>query len=80
MQTRSADPGLRQQCTCVLDDAAAAGITVLRLWAFADGPQWNALQVNGHITDSKRETERMNEDARLLIAPDQLCAASKGIG
>jgi hypothetical protein len=64
----------------VLDDAAAAGITVLRLWAFADGPQWNALQVNGHITDSKRETERMNEDARLLIAPDQLCAASKGIG
>ena len=29
----------------VLDDCAASGLTVLRTWAFADGPdQWNALQ------------------------------------
>lgn len=44
LQTRAADPGLRHECTRVLDDAAAAGITVLRLWAFADGDEWNALQ------------------------------------
>lgn len=31
----------------MLDDAAAAGITVLRTWAFADGEQWGALQVGG---------------------------------
>ncbi|KAL4858577.1 Mannan endo-1 [Chlorella vulgaris] len=51
--TRSADPGLRQQCTCVLDDAAAAGITVLRLWAFADGPQWNALQPSPGVFEER---------------------------
>lgn len=30
----------------MLDDAAEAGLSVVRCWAFADGPQWNALQVN----------------------------------
>jgi mannan endo-1,4-beta-mannosidase len=43
--TRAADPATRHECTAVLDDAAAAGITVLRTWAFADGEQWSALQV-----------------------------------
>jgi hypothetical protein len=31
----------------VLNDAAAAGLTVLRCWAFCDGEdQWNALQAS----------------------------------
>ena len=45
VQTRAADPGLRHECSTVLDDAAAAGLNVVRCWAFADGEQWNALQV-----------------------------------
>jgi hypothetical protein len=46
LQTRAAETGLHHECTAVLDDAAAAGLTVVRLWAFADGAdQWNALQV-----------------------------------
>lgn len=44
-QTRAADHATSHECTAVLDDAAAAGITVLRAWAFADGEQWGALQV-----------------------------------
>lgn len=46
VQTRSADLGLRHECTTALDDAAAAGLTVVRCWAFCDGAQWNALQVS----------------------------------
>ncbi len=42
--TRAADPGLQQQVLEVLDDAKAAGLTVVRTWAFNDGPEWNALQ------------------------------------
>lgn len=42
--TRAADPSTVQDVSSVLDEAAAAGLTVVRLWAFADGEQWNALQ------------------------------------
>ncbi len=35
-------------CSCcapqVLDQAKAAGLTVIRTWAFCDGAEWNALQ------------------------------------
>lgn len=44
LMTRAADPGLRQQVLEVLDDAKAVGLTVVRTWAFNDGPEWNALQ------------------------------------
>lgn len=44
LMTRAADPGLQQQVLEVLDDAKAAGLTVVRTWAFNDGPEWNALQ------------------------------------
>ncbi|KAA6412341.1 MAG: mannan endo-1 [Trebouxia sp. A1-2] len=44
LMTRAADPGLQQQVLEVLDDAKAAGLTVIRTWAFNDGPEWNALQ------------------------------------
>ena len=42
--TRAADPSTVADVTSVLDAAAAAGLTVIRLWAFADGEQWGALQ------------------------------------
>ena len=44
MQTRGADPGLRHEVTGVLDGMKAAGLTVVRTWAFNDGKEWNALQ------------------------------------
>jgi len=44
LMTRAPDPGLQQQVLEVLDDAKAAGLTVVRTWAFNDGPEWNALQ------------------------------------
>ena len=44
LMTRAADPGLQQQVLEVLDDAKSAGLTVVRTWAFNDGPEWNALQ------------------------------------
>ena len=44
-QTRTADPALVHEVLGALDDAAEAGLTVVRCWAFADGmAQWNALQ------------------------------------
>jgi hypothetical protein len=47
VQTRAADPAVQHEVTEVLDAAAAAGLTVLRLWAFNDGAdQWNALQTS----------------------------------
>ncbi|PRW56628.1 Mannan endo-1,4-beta-mannosidase 1 [Chlorella sorokiniana] len=51
--TRAADPATRHECTAVLDDAAAAGITVLRTWAFADGEQWSALQTRPGVYEER---------------------------
>ena len=45
-QTRGADPGLRHEVTGVLDAMQAAGLTVVRTWAFNDGKEWNALQTS----------------------------------
>lgn len=54
LQTRGADPSLRHECTAVLDAAAAAGLTVIRTWAFCDGPsQWNALQPAPGVLDER---------------------------
>ncbi|KAL3156379.1 hypothetical protein ABBQ38_000693 [Trebouxia sp. C0009 RCD-2024] len=44
LMTRAAEPSLRQQVLDVLDDAKAAGVRVVRTWAFNDGKEWNALQ------------------------------------
>lgn len=44
LMTRAAEPTLRQQVLDVLDDAKAAGVRVVRTWAFNDGQEWNALQ------------------------------------
>lgn len=44
LMTRAAEPSLRQQVLEVLDDAKAAGVRVIRTWAFNDGQEWNALQ------------------------------------
>ena len=44
LMTRAAEPNLRQQVLEVLDDAKAAGVRVIRTWAFNDGQEWNALQ------------------------------------
>ena len=44
--SRAADPGCRPMVEATLDALPAApGLTVVRCWAFGDGPaQWNALQ------------------------------------
>lgn len=44
LMTRAADAGLKQQVLEVLDDVKAAGVSVVRTWAFNDGAEWNALQ------------------------------------
>ena len=42
---RAADPKTRCEVTEVLDGAVALGVTVVRAWAFSDGPsQWNAFR------------------------------------
>lgn len=53
LMTRAADPATQHECTAVLDDAAAAGITVLRTWAFADGEQWGALQTRPGVFEER---------------------------
>ena len=42
--TRAADTSLQPQVLEILDDAQAAGLSVIRTWAFNDGQAWNALQ------------------------------------
>ncbi|KAF8058333.1 MAN1 [Scenedesmus sp. PABB004] len=42
--TRAADPGCRPLVLDTLDAAAKLGFTVLRIWAFNDGPGWMSLQ------------------------------------
>jgi mannan endo-1,4-beta-mannosidase len=44
VQTRAANPGTRQMVSDTLDGLLALGLTVIRTWAFNDGPQWMALQ------------------------------------
>jgi hypothetical protein len=44
LQTRSADPGCRPMVLQTLDAAQALGFTVVRIWAFNDGPGWMSLQ------------------------------------
>lgn len=51
LMTRAADSGLQQQVLEVLDDAKSIGLSVIRTWAFNDGPEWNALQpAPGHMS------------------------------
>ncbi|KAL4532417.1 hypothetical protein Ndes2526B_g08318 [Nannochloris sp. 'desiccata'] len=51
LMTRAADPSTLPDVISVLDDLQAAGITVVRTWAFADGPQWSALQPSPGVFD-----------------------------
>ena len=59
----------------MLDDLAAAKITVVRTWAFADGPgQWNALQPRPGVFEERifRALDRLIVEAarrniRLLL-------------
>lgn len=45
LMVRAADPLGRPEVDEVLDKAASLGATVLRTWAFSDGPtSWRALQ------------------------------------
>ena len=32
--------------SCICRESEQLGLTVLRTWAFADGPQWNSIQPN----------------------------------
>ncbi|KAF6255331.1 glycoside hydrolase superfamily [Scenedesmus sp. NREL 46B-D3] len=42
--TRAADPGCRPMVLQTLDAMQALGFTVVRIWAFNDGPGWMSLQ------------------------------------
>jgi mannan endo-1,4-beta-mannosidase len=53
LMTRAAEKGTMADAAAVLDDLAAAGVTVVRTWAFADGPQWNALQPEPGVYDER---------------------------
>lgn len=54
LMTRAADPNTRGDVITVLDDLEAAGVTVVRTWAFNDGPdQWNALQPSPGVFDER---------------------------
>eukprot|EP00775_Hariotina_reticulata_P002092 gene2092-2410_t len=44
LQTRSADEGCRAMVLQTLDAIQATGFTVVRIWAFNDGPGWMSLQ------------------------------------
>lgn len=44
LQTRAADPGCRPMVLQTLDAMQALGFTVVRIWAFNDGPGWMSLQ------------------------------------
>ncbi|CAK0785738.1 hypothetical protein CVIRNUC_008949 [Coccomyxa viridis] len=47
MPTYAADPNLNertQDVDVVFAESEQLGLTVLRTWAFADGPQWNSIQ------------------------------------
>ena len=83
LQTRAADAGLRHECTAVLDDAAAAGITVIRTWAFADGPDlWNALQVAAFCRAWRPSTLQVGNSstlpAHICLLPHTVSAAAAG--
>jgi len=43
-QTRAASEGTRKMAEETLDQIEKLGFTVIRVWAFNDGPGWNALQ------------------------------------
>ncbi len=67
-QTHSADVAQRRLVLEVLDDAKQLNLTVLRCWAFCDGPdEWNALQPEpgaGTFSERKAGSERSTEHAR----------------
>jgi hypothetical protein len=44
LQTRSADAGCRPMVLQTLDAIQSLGFTVVRIWAFNDGPGWMSLQ------------------------------------
>ncbi|MFS7983716.1 putative mannan endo-1,4-beta-mannosidase [Helianthus anomalus] len=46
MMNVAADPSQRYKVSQVLQDAANAGLSVCRTWAFADGGGYNALQIS----------------------------------
>ena len=52
MMTVAADPSKRHQVTEVFRDASAAGMSVCRTWAFADGSS-NALQLSPGTYDER---------------------------
>ena len=54
LQTRAADKETLEQVTSVLEDLSRSGVSVVRTWAFADGPdEWNALQPAPHFFDER---------------------------
>lgn len=53
MLTRAGDEHLRHEVTEVMDGMVAAGLTVLRFWAFCDGERWNSLQHSPGVFDER---------------------------
>lgn len=52
LMTVAADPSMRYKVTEVFRDASAAGMSVCRTWAFADGGS-NALQISPGTYDER---------------------------
>ena len=54
LQTRAADKETLGQVESVLKDLSHSGVSVVRTWAFADGPdEWNALQPAPQFFDER---------------------------
>ncbi|CAL8471250.1 g10792 [Coccomyxa elongata] len=64
LPTYAADPNTLIERTGDVDlvfrDAKNLGLTVLRTWAFADGPQWNAIQPALGILDERVLTQGLD--------------------
>ncbi|KAL8250735.1 hypothetical protein R6Q59_034428 [Mikania micrantha] len=53
MMNVATDPSQRSKVTQVLQDAANAGLSVCRTWAFADGPDDKALQISPGVYNER---------------------------
>ncbi|BDA46635.1 Mannan endo-1,4-beta-mannosidase 2 [Coccomyxa sp. Obi] len=64
LPTFAADPHHQEERTTDVDvvfrDATELGLTVLRTWAFADGPQWNAIQPSLGVLDERVLSEGLD--------------------
>ena len=60
------------QLPCALPrDAQSLGLTVLRTWAFNDGPQWNSMQPSPGVLDERVLRQVSNHHASITLSQPQ---------